>query len=197
MKKLAALLALFTGIAASAASVTVTIPSTTLSDVSTIVGSFTYDTTTSAVSNINITAAGNVDAGAYTVLGVNVRPGSFFYVRKTGAAGAELNSPELLIFYTGASIPAGGGAAMLNSINTGTCTAETTGCVALFATRIGFADNVPVTVTVSAPPAPVPTLSEWAIITFAMVIVGFGVYQQRRRQLYLADQLSAQKPRLI
>jgi hypothetical protein len=31
--------------------------------------------------------------------------------------------------------------------------------------------------------AVVPTLSEWALITFAMFIVGMGVYQQRRRQL--------------
>lgn len=29
---------------------------------------------------------------------------------------------------------------------------------------------------------PVPTLSEWAMITFALLIVGFGIYQQRRRQ---------------
>lgn len=33
-----------------------------------------------------------------------------------------------------------------------------------------------------AVPAPVPTLSEWAMITFAMLIAGFGIYQQRRRQ---------------
>ncbi len=32
-------------------------------------------------------------------------------------------------------------------------------------------------------PTPVPTLSEWALISFAMLIAGFGVYQQRRRQL--------------
>ncbi len=36
--------------------------------------------------------------------------------------------------------------------------------------------------TRTAPPAPVPTLSEWAMITFAMLIAGFGIYQQRRRQ---------------
>jgi hypothetical protein len=35
----------------------------------------------------------------------------------------------------------------------------------------------------TAPVAVVPTLSEWALISFAMLIVGFGVYQQRRRQL--------------
>jgi hypothetical protein len=113
MKNVLTFLALCTGIAASAASVTVTIPSTTLSDASTVVGSFTYDTVTSAVSNINITAAGNVDAGAYTVLGGNVSPGSFFYVRQTGASGTELSTPLLLIFYNGAGIPAGGGAATL------------------------------------------------------------------------------------
>jgi hypothetical protein len=45
---------------------------------------------------------------------------------------------------------------------------------------LAFANNVSVTVT--APPAPVPTLSEWAMISFAMLIAGFGVYQQRRRQ---------------
>lgn len=38
------------------------------------------------------------------------------------------------------------------------------------------------TVTIGPPPAPVPTLSEWAMITFAMLIAGFGIYQQRRRQ---------------
>lgn len=34
----------------------------------------------------------------------------------------------------------------------------------------------------SPPPTPVPTLSEWAMISFAMLIAGFGIYQQRRRQ---------------
>ncbi len=34
----------------------------------------------------------------------------------------------------------------------------------------------------STPATPVPTLSEWALIAFASLIVGFGVYQQRRRQ---------------
>lgn len=37
------------------------------------------------------------------------------------------------------------------------------------------------------PPAPavtpIPTLSEWAMITLTMLIAGFGIYQQRRRQL--------------
>ncbi len=36
--------------------------------------------------------------------------------------------------------------------------------------------------TVTNVVAPVPTLSEWAMITVAMLIVGFGIYQQRRRQ---------------
>lgn len=36
---------------------------------------------------------------------------------------------------------------------------------------------------ISAPaPMPVPTLSEWALIAFASLIVGLGVYQQRRCQ---------------
>jgi YVTN family beta-propeller protein len=33
-----------------------------------------------------------------------------------------------------------------------------------------------------SPVVTVPTLSEWAMISFAMLIVGFGVVQQRRRQ---------------
>jgi hypothetical protein len=34
----------------------------------------------------------------------------------------------------------------------------------------------------SPAPVPAPTLSEWAMIMFAMLIVGLGVHQQRRRQ---------------
>ena len=30
---------------------------------------------------------------------------------------------------------------------------------------------------------PIPTLSEWAMITLTMLVAGFGIYQQRRRQL--------------
>jgi hypothetical protein len=40
--------------------------------------------------------------------------------------------------------------------------------------------------TITSPtlsPVTVPTLSEWGMITFAFLIVGFGVYQQRRRQI--------------
>ena len=50
---------------------------------------------------------------------------------------------------------------------------------------LGATSGADTTFTTSAcpAPAPVPTLSEWAMITFAMLIVGFGVYQQRRRQL--------------
>lgn len=46
----------------------------------------------------------------------------------------------------------------------------------------GTADSVTVTISNTPPPAPVPTLSEWAMLTFAMLIAGFGIYQQRRRQ---------------
>ena len=180
MKKLLAILALFTGIAASAASVTVTIPSTALSDASTVVGSFQYDTATSAVSNINITAAGNVRSGAYTVLGGNVNPGGHFYVRKTGAVGSEFNTDIILIQYTGASIPAGGGAATLNRLTIGLCLVVVgNNCTGWNTT--GFINNLSVTVIAPAP-TPVPTLSEWAMISFALLIAGFGIYQQRRRQ---------------
>jgi putative intracellular protease/amidase len=44
-------------------------------------------------------------------------------------------------------------------------------------------DTIAVPSCTTTYPAPVPTLSEWAMITFAMLIVGFGVYQQRRRKL--------------
>ncbi len=33
------------------------------------------------------------------------------------------------------------------------------------------------------PATPIPTLSEWAMITLTMLVAGFGTYQQRRRQL--------------
>jgi hypothetical protein len=33
----------------------------------------------------------------------------------------------------------------------------------------------------AAVPAPVPTLSEWAVIALSMLIVGFGMWQMRRR----------------
>lgn len=32
-------------------------------------------------------------------------------------------------------------------------------------------------------PEPVPTLSEWAMMVFAMLLVGLGVFKQRRREL--------------
>ena len=57
------------------------------------------------------------------------------------------------------------------------------GTVYHFRLRVLGALNGPdATFTTSACPAPVPTLSEWAMISFALLIVGFGIYQQRRRQ---------------
>ncbi|MBC7621804.1 MAG: IPTL-CTERM sorting domain-containing protein, partial [Aeromicrobium sp.] len=34
----------------------------------------------------------------------------------------------------------------------------------------------------TAPPVPIPTLSEWALIAFAMLIAGFGLFKQRQRR---------------
>ena len=181
MKKFLALLALLTGIAASATSLTVTIPSTMLSDDSTIAGSFTYDTVTPAVSNVSITAAGNVYAGTYTVLGGNVSPGSYFYARETGAAGSELGGKTILIEYFGSGFPVAGGSSTLVNIRIGTCSdGDFNGCYngSYIGQRVGSA----VTVTAPFVPAPVPTLSEWAMISFALLIAGFGIYQQRRRE---------------
>lgn len=40
-----------------------------------------------------------------------------------------------------------------------------------------------VSVVAASPLVVVPTLAEWAMISFALLIMGFGVYQQRRRYL--------------
>lgn len=181
MKKTVSLLALggllaggallSTPTAALAAPVTWTVPPTVMPDGATVSGTFVYDTATATISNVNITQ---------TVL----RPGTYTFNANFPApyrggqrtASAAVGDETWWINTTG--IPANGGAYNAAAIGTGNCISEVAGvCNNAF---IGNSQaNVPITgVLVST----VPTLSEWAMILFGLLLAGgASVYIQRRR----------------
>ena len=63
------------------------------------------------------------------------------------------------------------------------CTTDTTGDEYMRGTKSGVTDQINFTrAAPPPPPSPVPTLSEWAMITFTLLLAGLGLRLQRRRQ---------------
>ena len=144
-----------------------------------VMGQFTYDQTANTFSAVSVsTTAGNGPAGA--------APAVTYTVVKTGAAASGVT------FLAG---PAGiGQKAILFNISPDLTTANPAISAAAEATCTdaacgGFTFNrqgyVPGTfgrTLVVVPPAPVPTMSEWAMILFGMILAGgAALYIQRRR----------------
>lgn len=152
-----------------------TLNGVTTLDGQTVTGSFTYDADTNTYSAINVTSTGGV--GPFTAL----------YPATASTAGAA-------IFI---QTPAGPGqnGILLNTANKtnagGTLTITTgPGNGGLF-TCSGVCTNANLTAgrsiatgtLVGAPVVPVPTLSEWAMILFGLILAGGAALYIQRRQL--------------
>jgi hypothetical protein len=70
-----------------------------------------------------------------------------------------------------------------HAINVGTTTSIVGRLLSFGGVVTTNTDTIAVPSCTTTYPAPVPTLSEWAMFAFALLVIGFGVHQQRRRQL--------------
>ncbi|WP_426039366.1 IPTL-CTERM sorting domain-containing protein [Brevundimonas sp. DC300-4] len=176
------LLALVVAIAASmfagaalAAPVVWTLNGVTTADGQTVTGSFTYDSDTNTYSAINITSTGGV--GPFTAIATG--PGSSstqtFFIQTPAGIGqngvvlvtsGKTNAGGTLTINTGAG--AGGLYTCLGACTSGTLTA---GRHITAGTFVGVA------------PAAVPTLSEWAMILFGLMLAGGAALYIQRRQI--------------
>lgn len=143
-------------------------------------GSFTYDSDTDTFSNINIvTTAGTLPGGTYTQRGG-------FYNNSTGglrigaltAAGNGDGNTALGWRVTTAMTNAGGTITIVTGAAASaeyTCSAGTCSVSAPFRAITGGS-------IVGVPVAPVPTMSEWAMILFGLMLAsGAALYIQRRQ----------------
>lgn len=159
--------------AAVAAPVTWTVPPTVLPDGATVSGTFVYDTATATISNVNITQ---------TVL----RPGTYTFNAnfpspyRGGQRTASVAVGDETWYIDTTGILANGGTYNATRIGTGNCIFEAGGvCSNAFIANSQL--NVPIT---GVPVSLVPTLSEWAMILFGVLLAGgAALYVQRRRQL--------------
>ena len=158
--------------AALAAPVTWTVPPTTLPDGATVSGTFVYDTATSTISNVNIVQT-NIRPGAYTVLANFSAP----YRGGQRAASVALGDETWWIDTTG--ILANGGSYPAAWIGTGTCLIAVAGVC----TNAAVANSQSAVTITGVPVSPAPTLSEWAMILFGVMLAGgAALHIQRRRQ---------------
>lgn len=142
----------------------------TLSDGGTLSGSFVFDPDTNAYSAINITTtAGTLPGATYTVL--HPAATSTILVANT-AAGSAAGQPVIALSIAPGLSAAPGPRTLGN--REGACNA---GC----SNFEGVDRSLTGTATASSP-APVPTLSQWAMILFAMVLAGgTALFLHRRR----------------
>ena len=157
---------------AAAAPVTWTVPPTTLPDGAIVSGTFVYDTSTSAITNVNITQT-VVRPGAYRFLA------NFPNIYRGGQRTATVALNDETWFVAVGGIPANGGTYVSSQVGTGTCVSQAGG-VCTAATTSNRANNVTIT-TVAA--ATVPTMTEWAMILFGTILAGGAALAIQRRRL--------------
>jgi len=152
-----------------------TLNGVTTLDGQTVTGSFTYDADTNTYSAINVTSTGGV--GPFTALypGVPSSAGIAAFIQtpaSPGQNGIFLLSPI--------KTNAGGTLTINTTIGVGglfTCTGACTGG------NFTAGRSIATGSLVGAPVAPVPTLSEWAMILFGTILAGgAALYIQRRQQ---------------
>ncbi|MGO4410834.1 MULTISPECIES: IPTL-CTERM sorting domain-containing protein [unclassified Brevundimonas] len=131
-----------------------------------------YDTSTSTISNVNITQT-NVRPGTYTFLA------NFPSVYRGGQHTANVALGDETWWINTTGILANGGSYSAAAIGTGNCISMTGG-VCTTANTANSRTNVTIT---SIAASPVPTLSEWAMILFGVLLAGGAALfvQQRQR----------------
>lgn len=146
-----------------------TLPPTTLSDSSSIAGTFTYDPVTGVHSSINLVQTGG-SASTFNVVGVT---NAGLYIR--GSAASSGPTPGIYIVIS--SFPS-------VSLGIGECGAGAfgaNGCINVSSLGSGYVTGSNTVTYVAATPASIPTLGEWAMIFLASLIAMFGIRRMRRK----------------
>jgi len=174
--------------AALADPVTWTLQGVTLNDGGTASGSFTYDADigNGTFSNVNIVTVGGTQlpgATYFTLLGGGTGGGSLANggdVSFVTAAGSGDGQTVLFLDFQTNLTDAGGSVALTTGLS-GEATCFTIGVACDF---IGVPGRVTSAGTVQGVvAAPVPTLSEWAMILFGLMLAGGAALYIQRRQL--------------
>ena len=176
MKSLLRVLALAVGLclpaAAMAAPATWTIPSGMSMGSTNFSGTFVWDQAASdKVVSANIIGTGGSYAGTYSVVGG--QDGEFYFLQTQSSAIAGDKVVGLRL--DGATLPATG--AYYNAFVIGICTTVVSGkCIAYDQEDYSWGNY--------QGPAPIPTLTEWAMILFGLALAGAAALTlQRRRTL--------------
>lgn len=156
--------------AAAAAPVNWTV-NATFADTSTMTGTFTYDAATDTVSNVNVTRnatlyTAGVSGGGDTVI--------WFYVPSGGPS--EVGQPTVAYALAVPMTDAGGVLPIVQK-GYGTCAVPT--CQGLSGPVEGPAPGDQISGAVAPT---VPTLSEWAMILFGLLLAGGAAWQVQRRR---------------
>lgn len=144
----------------------------TFADATTMTGTFTYDATTDTVSNVNITHNGTLfTAGAPNISDDVV----WFYVP---SGGADQTGQPTVAFAVPTPMTDAGGVLPIALKGYGTCGVPT--CQGLTGTTEAGApgDQISGVLVVV-----VPTLSEWAMILFGMLLAGGAALHLQRRRM--------------
>ena len=140
----------------------------------TVTGSFTYDANTNTYSAINITSTGGV--GPFTAIAPAPASSAGTAVFIQTPAGAGQNG---IVFSTGNKTNAGGTLTITTGGGAGglfTCTGACAGG------SYTAGSHITAGTMVGAPPVAVPTMSEWAMILFGLILAsGAALYIQRRK----------------
>ncbi len=155
---------------ALSAPVTWTIPPTTLPNGDVISGTFEYDADTALLSNPNVIQTGS-------------DPGTYGFVGGAGGANRILQRADWVGFdarvltISLSGIPANGGNFVSPFISVGSCSGVSFGGLCL-----GAQFQIRRDLVAMSAPAPVPTLSEWAMILLGLTLAGGAALLVQRRR---------------
>ena len=181
------LAAFFTASAAFAAPVNWTLNSVTFSDGGTASGSFTFDAATTTYSNVNVTTTVGTVRGAatYTQIGGVYGGTAANQVGFLTASGAGIGMPNLDFKFASALTGAGGTIGIVTGLaNSAEVDCANAGCTVPAGpnSRSVSAGSV----TGVAASAPVPTLSEWAMVLMGAMFAAVAASTIGRRRAMCA-----------
>ena len=156
--------------AAAAAPVNWTV-NATFADTSTMTGTFTYDAATDAVTNVNVTR----NATLYTAGTANGTDTVIWFYVPSG--GPDETGQPTVAFQVGTPMTDAGGVLPITSKGYGVCFSAN--CFLLTGTvEVGGPGD-----QISGAVAPtIPTLSEWAMILFGLLLAGGAAWQVQRHR---------------
>lgn len=152
-----------------------TIPTTPLTAGGTLAGTFTYDANTNTYSNLDL----RIERSGVTTYFRRVETPSAWDSNIVLLGRSAALDGDVATLHFRQPLTNAGGNSTLHTVREGICAEPCRGVT------VSFTSNVSSTVTTSpppAPPAPVPTLSEWAMILLGVVLAGGAALMIQRRR---------------